>query len=72
MPETNVNFSEAEKTPQTSPSSTPSPEVQSDDDHHSAHSLDRFEIGRVLFVAVAAAAIWFTVRPPIFTSSPQA
>jgi heavy metal translocating P-type ATPase len=66
MHETNVNVSGVEKTLQVSPPNISSPQIRNDDDHHSAHSLDWVEIARVLFVAVAAGAIWFTARPSNF------
>jgi heavy metal translocating P-type ATPase len=61
MHEEDVNVSEAEKTLGVDPANISSLQDETD---HPPHSLDWIEIGRVLFVAVAAGAIWFTVRPP--------
>ena len=64
MQETNVKISEADKILQASLQNVSSSQNETDGDEHSAHSLDWLEIGRVLFMAVAAGAVWFAGRPP--------
>jgi Cd2+/Zn2+-exporting ATPase/Cu+-exporting ATPase len=64
MHETNVNLSEAEKTLQVGLPNTSLSHDEADDDCHSAHSLEWLEVGRVLFVAVAAGVVWFAGHTP--------
>jgi heavy metal translocating P-type ATPase len=64
MHQTNVNISEADKTTQVNLPIASSSHDEADEDRHSRHSLDWLEIGRVLFVGVAAGAVWFMGRPP--------
>jgi heavy metal translocating P-type ATPase len=64
MQEINAKVSEADQTLQAGlPSVSPS-QNETDGEHHAAHSVEWLEIGRVLFMAVAAGAVWFAGRPP--------